>query len=36
VPVRTETHAFRLEQANEALHSVRTGQVTGAAVLLVN
>jgi len=36
VPVRTKTHAFRLEQANEALHSVRTGQVTGAAVLLVN
>jgi propanol-preferring alcohol dehydrogenase len=36
VPVHTKTHAFRLEQANEALHSVRTGQVTGAAVLLVN
>lgn len=36
VPVRTETHAFRLEQANEALHSVRMGQVTGAVVLLVN
>jgi propanol-preferring alcohol dehydrogenase len=36
VPMRTITHAFRLEQANEALHSVRAGQVTGAAVLLVN
>jgi D-arabinose 1-dehydrogenase-like Zn-dependent alcohol dehydrogenase len=34
--MRTITHAFRLEQANEALHSVRAGQVTGAAVLLVN
>jgi propanol-preferring alcohol dehydrogenase len=36
VPMRTITHAFHLEQANEALHSVRAGQVTGAAVLLVN
>jgi propanol-preferring alcohol dehydrogenase len=36
VPVRTETHAFRLEQANEALHSLRSGALNGAAVLLVD
>lgn len=36
VPVRTETHAFRLEQANEALQSVRTGALNGAAVLVMD
>jgi len=36
VPVRTETHAFRLEQANAALQSVRDGRLNGAAVLLVD
>jgi alcohol dehydrogenase, propanol-preferring len=36
VPVRTETHAFRLEQANEALHSLRSGALNGAAVLMVD
>jgi propanol-preferring alcohol dehydrogenase len=35
VPVRTKTHTFRLEQANEALRSVRDGGLNGAAVLLV-
>ncbi len=33
VPVRTETHTFALEQANEALHALRSGALTGAAVL---
>lgn len=35
VPVRTATHAFRLERANAALRSVREGSLNGAAVLLV-
>lgn len=34
VPVRTETQTFRLEQANEALHALRNGALTGAAVLV--
>ncbi len=34
VPVRTETHTFPLEQANEALHALRSGALTGAAVLV--
>ncbi|MFL6529533.1 MAG: zinc-dependent alcohol dehydrogenase family protein [Chthoniobacterales bacterium] len=34
VPVRTETQTFRLEEANEALHALRTGILTGAAVLV--
>jgi propanol-preferring alcohol dehydrogenase len=33
VPVRTEVEAFPLEQANEALEHLRSGQVRGAAVL---
>ena len=36
VPVRTHTHAFRLEQANAALQSVRDGSLNGAAVLLID
>ncbi len=36
VPVRTETQTFPLEQANEALHALRTGKLTGAAVLVPN
>ena len=36
VPVRCETHAFRLEQANEAIRSVRDVIVNGAAVLLID
>jgi propanol-preferring alcohol dehydrogenase len=34
VPVRTEVHAFALEQANEALERLRAGRITGAAVLV--
>jgi propanol-preferring alcohol dehydrogenase len=34
VPVRTTTHPFALEQANEALHQLRSGELQGAAVLL--
>jgi propanol-preferring alcohol dehydrogenase len=34
VPVRTETHPFPLAQANEALHALRSGALTGAAVLV--
>jgi propanol-preferring alcohol dehydrogenase len=33
IPVRTETIPFPLEQANEALARLRSGQLTGAAVL---
>lgn len=36
VPVRTETHAFPLAQANQALQSVREGRLNGAAVLLLD
>src|SRR5579862_9444885 len=35
VPVRTEVHAFPLEQANEALDALRRGRVKGTAVLTV-
>lgn len=35
VPVQTEVHAFPLEQANEALTALRSGQITGAAVLTI-
>ena len=34
VPVRTETEAFRLDQANDALARLREGRLRGAAVLL--
>jgi propanol-preferring alcohol dehydrogenase len=34
IPVRTETQTFPLEQANEALHALRTGALSGAAVLV--
>lgn len=34
VPVITETHPFPLEQANEALERLRSGNLTGAAVLV--
>ena len=34
VPVRTETQTFPLEQANEALHALRSGALSGAAVLV--
>ena len=36
IPVQTETVPFALEQANEALARLRSGQLTGAAVLLMN
>jgi propanol-preferring alcohol dehydrogenase len=36
VPVHTQTEPFLLEQANEALQRLRSGQLTGAAVLMVN
>lgn len=35
VPVRTEVQQFRLEQAKEALDSLRSGDIQGAAVLVV-
>lgn len=34
VPVRTEVEVFALEDANEALDRLRTGRLTGAAVLV--
>lgn len=34
VPVRTETQTYSLSGANEALHDLRTGALTGAAVLV--
>jgi propanol-preferring alcohol dehydrogenase len=36
VPVRTTLEVYALEQANDALTSLRTGSVTGAAVLRVS
>jgi propanol-preferring alcohol dehydrogenase len=33
VPVRTEVAAFPLEQANEAIDSVRDGRIRGSAVI---
>jgi propanol-preferring alcohol dehydrogenase len=35
VPIRTDTQVFPLEQANDALEQLRSGQVRGAAVLSV-
>ena len=34
IPIRTETQTFPLEQANEALGKLRSGNLTGAAVLV--
>jgi propanol-preferring alcohol dehydrogenase len=34
VPVKTEVETFALDEANEALHRLREGRVTGAAVLI--
>jgi propanol-preferring alcohol dehydrogenase len=34
IPVATETTSYRLEEANEALHALRTGTLSGAAVLV--
>lgn len=36
VPVRTEVETFSLDQANDALHRLRSGQIQGAAVLVTN
>jgi propanol-preferring alcohol dehydrogenase len=36
VPVKTDVQTFPLEQANEALESLRKGQIQGAAVLTVS
>lgn len=33
IPIRVETHAFLLEQANEVLEALRAGKFSGAAVL---
>jgi propanol-preferring alcohol dehydrogenase len=35
VPVRTEVHAYPLEEANRALNDLRAGRLTGAAVIQV-
>ncbi len=35
IPVRTEVHKFPLLSANEALSSLRSGKVKGAAVLSI-
>ena len=35
VPVRTQVERFALEQANEALQRLRSGRLTGAAVLVM-
>ncbi len=35
VPVRTETRSFALGQANEALEALRSGRISGAAVLVM-
>jgi len=36
VPVKTEVQTFPLEDANEALNRLRSGRITGAAVLVVD
>ena len=34
IPIRTATHSYPLERANEALADLRGGRVEGAAVLV--
>ena len=36
VPVRTEVVPFPLEEANEALETLRSGRIRGAAVLVID
>ena len=36
IPVRTETETFPLEDANKALEALRSGKLSGAAVLVTN
>ena len=35
IPLRTHTEEFSLEQANEALQKLKSGQLNGAAVLRI-
>ncbi|MDH3890906.1 MAG: zinc-dependent alcohol dehydrogenase family protein [candidate division Zixibacteria bacterium] len=36
IPIHTKVHPYRLDQANEALDDLRRGQLTGAAVIVVD
>ena len=36
IPVKTEVQVFPLEEANEALNSLRSGRIHGAAVLVMS
>jgi propanol-preferring alcohol dehydrogenase len=36
VPVNTEVTPYSLEKANQALHDLRTGQLQGSAVLVID
>ena len=36
IPVQTDVHSYRLEQANEALEDLRNGNIKGAAVLVMD
>ena len=36
IPVKTETEPMPLKQANEALDRLRSGRLTGSAVLVIN
>ena len=36
IPVRTEVRPFPLASANEALHALRSGSLTGSAVLVTS
>ncbi len=36
IPIHTVVQEFKLEQANEALESLRSGKITGAAVIVLN
>lgn len=36
VPVKTQVTLFKLEQANEALDKLRKGEITGAAILVMD
>jgi propanol-preferring alcohol dehydrogenase len=36
VPIETSVHVFRLEEANEALESLRHGELRGAGVLVID
>ena len=36
IPIHTEVTSFPLERANEALAALRSGKITGAAVLVID